>query len=253
MRTWAARARHVTQASIFITGQLLYHASYALTQQYTCSDATQLNMQRSLAGIVLSSTNSVRPCDQARGSSAGAAAARASSMNSTPGTMSALPSSRHSATLASICSRTSARISPVSPANSARKPCAAPNQAPHDMQRVGVMQVTLCAEMGTRPCVASSPCVPVLQGHPHRQSWHAASCARTHRAILVYGLCTASLLMPAPCSSSGTPIPAALTACRLSRSVLLQGACVCVRCESVLKRVTHENRPVRARIAGSMP
>ncbi len=65
-------------------------------------------------------------------------AARASSMNSTPGTMSALPSSRHSATLASICSRTSARISPVSPANSARKPCAAPDQAPHDMQRVGV-------------------------------------------------------------------------------------------------------------------
>ena len=47
-----------------------------------------------------------------------------SSMNSTPGTISALPSSFHSATLASICSRTSDLISPVSPANSAKKPCA---------------------------------------------------------------------------------------------------------------------------------
>jgi hypothetical protein len=37
--------------------------------------------------------------------------------------MEALPSSRHSDTLASICSRTSAFISPVSPAKSARKPC----------------------------------------------------------------------------------------------------------------------------------
>mmetsp|Transcript_8658 Transcript_8658/g.19688 ORF Transcript_8658/g.19688 Transcript_8658/m.19688 type:complete len:207 (+) Transcript_8658:141-761(+) len=46
-----------------------------------------------------------------------------SSMNSTPGTISAFPSSRHSATLPSICSRTSDRISPVSPANSARNPC----------------------------------------------------------------------------------------------------------------------------------
>lgn len=46
-----------------------------------------------------------------------------SSMNSTPGTMSALPSSRHSATLESICSLTSCLISPVSPANNARKPC----------------------------------------------------------------------------------------------------------------------------------
>uniref|UniRef100_A0A6B0U339 Putative secreted protein n=1 Tax=Ixodes ricinus TaxID=34613 RepID=A0A6B0U339_IXORI len=36
--------------------------------------------------------------------------------------MSALPSSRHSATLALICSRTSALISPVSPEKSARKP-----------------------------------------------------------------------------------------------------------------------------------
>mmetsp|Transcript_35304 Transcript_35304/g.104435 ORF Transcript_35304/g.104435 Transcript_35304/m.104435 type:complete len:212 (-) Transcript_35304:441-1076(-) len=46
-----------------------------------------------------------------------------SSMKSTPGTISALPSSRHSATFWSICSRTSCRISPVSPENSARKPC----------------------------------------------------------------------------------------------------------------------------------
>lgn len=46
-----------------------------------------------------------------------------SSMNRTPGMMVALPSSRHSATLLSICSRTSDRISPVSPAKSARKPC----------------------------------------------------------------------------------------------------------------------------------
>ena len=38
------------------------------------------------------------------------------------GTMSAFPSSRHSATFASICSRTSFLISPVSPAKSARKP-----------------------------------------------------------------------------------------------------------------------------------
>merc|ERR1719265_709213 len=45
-----------------------------------------------------------------------------SSMNNTPGTISALPSSRHSATFASICSRTSLLISPVSPAKSARKP-----------------------------------------------------------------------------------------------------------------------------------
>ena len=37
--------------------------------------------------------------------------------------MSAFPSSRHCAILESICSRTSDRISPVSPAKSARKPC----------------------------------------------------------------------------------------------------------------------------------
>lgn len=49
---------------------------------------------------------------------------RTSSMNSTPGTISALPSSRHSATFMSICSRTSCRISPVSPENSAKKPWA---------------------------------------------------------------------------------------------------------------------------------
>ena len=47
-----------------------------------------------------------------------------SSMKSTPGTMVAFPSSRHSATFASICSRTSGLISPVSPAKSARNPCA---------------------------------------------------------------------------------------------------------------------------------
>jgi len=46
-----------------------------------------------------------------------------SSTNSTPGMTVAFPSSRHSATLASICSLTSLLISPVSPANSARKPC----------------------------------------------------------------------------------------------------------------------------------
>mmetsp|Transcript_35408 Transcript_35408/g.61179 ORF Transcript_35408/g.61179 Transcript_35408/m.61179 type:complete len:212 (-) Transcript_35408:655-1290(-) len=46
-----------------------------------------------------------------------------SSMKSTPGTIVALPSSRHSATLVSICSRTSDLISPVSPAKRARKPC----------------------------------------------------------------------------------------------------------------------------------
>ena len=40
---------------------------------------------------------------------------RTSSMKSTPGTISALPSSLHSATFAFICSRTSALISPVSP------------------------------------------------------------------------------------------------------------------------------------------
>ena len=38
-----------------------------------------------------------------------------SSMNKTPGTISALPSSRHSATLLLIWSRTSGFISPVSP------------------------------------------------------------------------------------------------------------------------------------------
>ena len=41
----------------------------------------------------------------------------------TPGTISALPSSRHSATLELICSRTSILISPVSPEKRARKPC----------------------------------------------------------------------------------------------------------------------------------
>ena len=46
-----------------------------------------------------------------------------SSMKSTPGTMVAFPSSRHSATFWSIWSRTSHLISPVSPANSARNPC----------------------------------------------------------------------------------------------------------------------------------
>jgi hypothetical protein len=45
-----------------------------------------------------------------------------SSMKSTPGTTSALPSARHSDTFVSICSRTSPLISPVSPAKSARKP-----------------------------------------------------------------------------------------------------------------------------------
>mmetsp|Transcript_63497 Transcript_63497/g.104887 ORF Transcript_63497/g.104887 Transcript_63497/m.104887 type:complete len:241 (+) Transcript_63497:923-1645(+) len=47
-----------------------------------------------------------------------------SSMKSTPGITSALPSSRHSNTLLSICSRTSCLISPVSPANNAKNPCA---------------------------------------------------------------------------------------------------------------------------------
>jgi len=37
--------------------------------------------------------------------------------------MLALPSSRHSPTFVLICSRSSVLISPVSPANSARKPC----------------------------------------------------------------------------------------------------------------------------------
>eukprot|EP00755_Sulcionema_specki_P021765 Sspe_Gene.74896::Locus_46807_Transcript_1_1_Confidence_1.000_Length_1484::g.74896::m.74896 len=46
-----------------------------------------------------------------------------SSMNSTPGTISAFPSSRHSATRPSICSRTSDLISPTSPLNRARNPC----------------------------------------------------------------------------------------------------------------------------------
>lgn len=46
-----------------------------------------------------------------------------SSMNRTPGMMSALPSSRHSATFVLIWSRTSCFISPVSPENKARKPC----------------------------------------------------------------------------------------------------------------------------------
>ena len=46
-----------------------------------------------------------------------------SSMNRTPGMIVALPSSLHSATLESICSLTSDLISPVSPANKARKPC----------------------------------------------------------------------------------------------------------------------------------
>ena len=40
-------------------------------------------------------------------------------MQRTPGTISALPSSRHSATLALICSRTSLLLSPVSPARKA--------------------------------------------------------------------------------------------------------------------------------------
>lgn len=44
-------------------------------------------------------------------------------MKRTPGIIVALPSSLHSAILASICSRTSDLISPVSPANRARKPC----------------------------------------------------------------------------------------------------------------------------------
>ncbi|KAK2386855.1 ruvB [Trifolium repens] len=46
-----------------------------------------------------------------------------SSMKRTPGTISAFPSSFHSATLVSICSLTSARISPVSPVKRARNPC----------------------------------------------------------------------------------------------------------------------------------
>jgi len=45
-----------------------------------------------------------------------------SSMNRTPGTMLALPSSLHSDTLVFICERSSGLISPVSPANNARKP-----------------------------------------------------------------------------------------------------------------------------------
>jgi hypothetical protein len=41
----------------------------------------------------------------------------------TPGTISAFPSSRHSATFPLIWSLNSGLISPVSPANKARKPC----------------------------------------------------------------------------------------------------------------------------------
>ena len=44
-------------------------------------------------------------------------------MNKTPGTISALPSSLHSATFVSICSLTSPLISPTSPLNKARNPC----------------------------------------------------------------------------------------------------------------------------------
>jgi len=47
--------------------------------------------------------------------------------------------------------------------------------------------------------------------------------AHTGRFSFVKRLSTASLLMHAPCSSSGTSMPAALTACRLPRSVLLTG------------------------------
>ena len=46
----------------------------------------------------------------------------ASSMKRTPGTISALPSSLHSATFWSICSLTSGLISPMSPANRAMNP-----------------------------------------------------------------------------------------------------------------------------------
>ena len=44
-------------------------------------------------------------------------------MNNTPGTISALPSSLHSATFVSICSLTSPFISPTSPLNKAKNPC----------------------------------------------------------------------------------------------------------------------------------
>ena len=44
-------------------------------------------------------------------------------MNKTPGTISALPSSLHSATFVSICSLTSPLIYPTSPLNKAKNPC----------------------------------------------------------------------------------------------------------------------------------
>ncbi|RUS21403.1 hypothetical protein BC937DRAFT_92798 [Endogone sp. FLAS-F59071] len=46
-----------------------------------------------------------------------------SSTNNTPGTISAFPSSRHSAIRVLIWSRTSGLISPVSPEKRARNPC----------------------------------------------------------------------------------------------------------------------------------
>ncbi len=46
-----------------------------------------------------------------------------SSINNTPGTISALPYSRHSETFLSICSLTSWVISPVAPENNAKNPC----------------------------------------------------------------------------------------------------------------------------------
>jgi len=46
-----------------------------------------------------------------------------SSMNKTPGTISALPYSLHSETFLSICYLTSCVISPVAPENNAKNPC----------------------------------------------------------------------------------------------------------------------------------
>ena len=71
-----------------------------------------------------------------------------SSMNKTPGTMSALPSSRHSATLESICSRTSCRISPVSPANNARKPWN--DRCAFQSRRAGIVHWYKMLQMGVQ-------------------------------------------------------------------------------------------------------
>lgn len=100
-----------------------------------------------------------------------------SSMNKTPGTMSALPSSRHSATLESICSLTSCLISPVSPANKARNPCSNHKKwlcTASDAHQCHVLMT--CCIHGSNVLHLCQQCVSIPRTHHLLESGRSKNC-----------------------------------------------------------------------------